>query len=99
MIGSLHQAALLGWGDEDFATRSESQFAAVVGNMSGSRVVGGLLDPVLAEVIEIGRQINGDELVGAGRDVVEPQIGAELVDNASLGERGCLHVPPLVMRV
>jgi len=74
--------------------------ARSVGCEVGRRqVVGGRLHPPLARLIEVGGQTDRHRGVRVLRDVVDPDVRAELVGDPSVGDRRGQHVPPRVARV
>src|SRR5262249_20121205 len=58
----------------------------------------GPLHPVFAQLVKIRRQPDLDGLIHAGRDVVQPHIRAQLIDDLTLGKRCTLTVPSCVPR-
>ena len=54
---------------------------------------------MLAEMIEIGRKLDAERLVSAGIDVVEMQVGAQLINDAALRKRRRFDIPALMARV
>jgi len=78
------------------AARGERDAVAVRRELGGGEKVHRLLHPGLPHLIEIGDQAHGQRRVLIRRDVEDPQVGAELVDDAAVVEVGRGHFPAAV---
>ena len=86
------EAALFDRNDERPSTGGDDDTAAVGCHVCGGGVFEGILDPVLAEVVEVGFDGDGDLPVGAGCDVVEAEVRTQCIDDAPVGKRGGVGV-------
>ena len=83
---------------EDFAAGGENGGGAIGREVGHGEVVERLFDPVIAELVEIGNERDGDDGVLIGVEVEEPEVGAALIDDAAFGEGSGLDVESAVMR-
>ncbi len=99
LVGNAHEAAALGGGDEHATSRREDDAFPLRMDVGGRQMVDRPLDPLLAKLIEVGRQGDRHHAIDAARDVVKPDVGSQLVDDASLVQIGRLNVPAAVLGV
>ena len=96
----LHDASARGRGQgEHFAARGEHRRASIRRDVRHAEVFQRLLHPVIAQLVEIGNQRDGNDGVLIGIQVEQPEVCAALVHDAPVRERRGLHVEPAVMRV
>ena len=76
VLAHIDEAALLGWRHKDASARGQRDLVAVGREMHRGKIIDGILDPMLAQIVEIGRELDRDGAILAGRDVVQAQIGA-----------------------
>src|SRR5205814_8066528 len=84
--GDLDESPLPGRHHEHLPARGEHDALAVGGGLGGGQEVERLLEPALAQLVEVGGQADVERRVDAGSDVEEAQVGAELVDDAPVAE-------------
>ncbi len=99
LVGDPHEAAPLGGCHEDAAPRREDDAFPLRMDVGGRQMFDRPLDPLLAELIEVGSQGDRHHAVDSARDVVEPDVGSQLVDDSSLLQVGRLNVPAAVFGV
>ena len=69
----------------------------LVGHVNAGQCVERRIDQARALLVEVGQQAGLHQLVVAACDVEHAQVGAELVDDAAIAQRGVAHVPFLVV--
>ncbi len=94
-----HQPPLGRGGHEDPAAGGEHHRVALRVEMRRGQVLHRLLDPLLPELVEVGGQADRQPPLHSRGDVVEPQVGAHLVDHPPAVEGGIADVPAAVVRV
>ena len=75
-------ATLLGGHNKHATTNGEDHAVAVGRDRRRTHLRSGIADPTLAHLIEIGCEMDVDFAVGCAEQIVDPQIGPELIDNA-----------------
>lgn len=97
LAGDFDDAPGFGGKQEDCAAGGEDGARAIRRDVDGGEVVDRLLDPVLAHLVEVGDQCDGNEFFVASGEVEEPEVGAGGVDDAALEERGGLDVEDVLV--
>ena len=92
VAGDFHDASGFGGEQEDGAAGGEDDVGAIGREVGGGEIVERLLDPVLAHLVEVGDEGDGDKLFVTGGEIEQPEVGAGGVDDAAFEERGGLHV-------
>ena len=84
MFAHIHKSPVFHRCYKDASARGQNNFIAASGKMYRRKIFDGILDPMFAQVVKIGRKFDGDRSILSGSDVVEPKVGAELINNLAL---------------
>ena len=91
--GDLDAAVAAGAGDGHLAARGQHDALGLVGDVDIGQRVQRRAHAAGALLVEVGDQAGLHDRVGAGGDVEHAQVGAQLVGDAAVAERGGAHVP------
>ena len=83
--------------DEDVATSGHSDPVAIGREVQGGEVFDGFLDPLFSRLVKVRRQRDPDFPIGLFADVVDPEIGSPLINDAALRECRPQHVETTVL--